>query len=866
MIGIFFQQQLDYIFFLYGLAFLLLGGACFLLVYFKDKKLPWLWLGLFGMAHGINEWADLIGFSLGTNYLLSIIKDTFLIFSFLFLVEFGRKVLFIFFKHPRRWIFIPFAIAAASGVVLAKDVGLNITTRYSLGFVGGLFSAFCIWQAGVKADIPSRRLFRILSISIGFYAFTQVIVPRAEFFPARLINQAVFLRFFSLPIQAIRCLLALFMAAWVWNYWTEIPISLDVKGLFEVKKKTLFSVVIVAISIAFAVAGWVVMQKLGKSFDKHEREGVLMDAGGLAMAINPERIKNLKGSSDDLASPDYRRIKEQIGLIHKAMPEYPYICLMGSRLGKVFFFFDSSFSGDGVNAVFPGKLFKEAPRELNKVFSAGKALIGGPFIDKRGTWLNGYAPVKDLTTGEVLAVLGVGIDWAVWNRHILGERFKVILIFGGIWIIFIGSFIIFQIYSTLGQKSAFSEKNFFLVIQSIGDGVIITNMGGKIFLLNLVAENLTGWQTHDALGRDFSEVFPGLNFGICDPVKKTTAEAIESARAKESVGESIFISRDGTKRLIAYNIALMHTEEGEIIGTVTVFRDITKHKKDELQLIENQQKLKMQAQELAVALKESVKSREILSSMLADNNQIREKLERNIEELKRSQYMLIQSEKMSSLGKLVSEIAHEVNNPLMIISGNAELSLILEPVNEEVKKNLKIILEECQVVKDIISRVLKFARPSKGKISEVDINQSIEAIANIIEHPFKLASVEIKRNYLEKLPLIAIDEQLMREVFMNLMCNAKDAMLKGGTITITTFLEGNSLGIDLQDTGFGMSKEVKQKIFDPFFTTKETGTGLGLSICYGIIKAHNGEIRVESELNKGTTFTVLLPLGGGRKA
>lgn len=223
-----------------------------------------------------------------------------------------------------------------------------------------------------------------------------------------------------------------------------------------------------------------------------------------------------------------------------------------------------------------------------------------------------------------------------------------------------------------------------------------------------------------------------------------------------------------------------------------------------------------------------------------------------------------ESSRLVQLGRLVSAMAHEVNNPLMIISGNAQLSLMEGTKEEEIKNNLKIIMEECLRAKNIIQRLLKFSRPSKGETKEVDINKSIEAVVGIVEHQFKLVNVEIKRNYPENLPLISIDEQQMQELFMNLINNAVEAMPDGGAITITTSLEGDFLRIDFKDSGSGMTEEVKKKVFEPFFTTKEKGTGLGLSVCYGIIKAHNGEIKFESELNKGTTVSVLLPLGGGK--
>jgi PAS domain S-box-containing protein len=217
-------------------------------------------------------------------------------------------------------------------------------------------------------------------------------------------------------------------------------------------------------------------------------------------------------------------------------------------------------------------------------------------------------------------------------------------------------------------------------------------------------------------------------------------------------------------------------------------------------------------------------------------------------------------QRLAQLGELVADMAHEVNNPLMIISGNAQLCLMEEILNDGVKNNLKIITEECQKAKSIIQRLLKFSRPSKGEFKETDINKSIETVVGILEHQFKLVGIEIKRNYVKEPHFMLADEQQIQEVFMNLLNNARDAMPKGGIIEISTNLEREFMKIDFKDTGCGMSEEVKKRLFEPFFTTKEKGTGLGLSVCYGIIKAHNGEIKFESTPGKVTTATILLPL------
>ncbi|MBU1086753.1 MAG: GHKL domain-containing protein, partial [Candidatus Omnitrophica bacterium] len=216
-------------------------------------------------------------------------------------------------------------------------------------------------------------------------------------------------------------------------------------------------------------------------------------------------------------------------------------------------------------------------------------------------------------------------------------------------------------------------------------------------------------------------------------------------------------------------------------------------------------------------------------------------------------------QRLAQLGTLVSHMAHEVNNPLMVISGRAQLSLMEEIESQEVKANLEIVMKECQRAKEIIQRLLRFSRPSKGELKPTDVNASIEELVGLIEHQFGLNNVRIKKDYASDLPLLLVDEKQIHEVFMNLLTNAQDAIGTEGTISIKTKKEGKFIKITFTDSGDGISKEVLDKIFDPFFTTKKKGTGLGLSICYSIIKAHNGNLSFESAPGRGTTAVIILP-------
>jgi two-component system NtrC family sensor kinase len=169
-------------------------------------------------------------------------------------------------------------------------------------------------------------------------------------------------------------------------------------------------------------------------------------------------------------------------------------------------------------------------------------------------------------------------------------------------------------------------------------------------------------------------------------------------------------------------------------------------------------------------------------------------------------------------------------------------------------------MEQCVRSSDIINRLLKFSKPSKGQIQAVNINESLEGLVEMLEHQYSVRNIRIAKNYAPGLPRVRIDEKEIQEVIMNLLHNAADAMAEGGTVTVATSCSPREIRIAVSDTGCGISRENMQKLFTPFFTTKDKGTGLGLSVCYGLIKAHKGELKCESQLGRGTTFTIVLPI------
>jgi len=233
---------------------------------------------------------------------------------------------------------------------------------------------------------------------------------------------------------------------------------------------------------------------------------------------------------------------------------------------------------------------------------------------------------------------------------------------------------------------------------------------------------------------------------------------------------------------------------------------------------------------------------------------------KDMTERKKLEYQIFQAEKLVALGQLAAGMAHEINNPLFVISGRVEM-LKQEKINSKVKENVLLIEAQTERIRKLVERILKFSRKAEPIFEPLFVNDVIEQVLPLIQYnKLPRAKVEIKKEFEGNMPRIKGDLHQLQEVFLNLLINAHQAMPEGGTIKIVTSNFKNLFAqIEITDTGIGIPSHNLKDIFMPFFSTKSEGTGLGLSICYNIIKNHNGTMEVESQVNKGSTFTIKLP-------
>jgi two-component system NtrC family sensor kinase len=245
------------------------------------------------------------------------------------------------------------------------------------------------------------------------------------------------------------------------------------------------------------------------------------------------------------------------------------------------------------------------------------------------------------------------------------------------------------------------------------------------------------------------------------------------------------------------------------------------------------------------------------------------RVQERTQELQQVQDQLIRAGKMAAIGELAAGVAHEINNPLTGVLTFS--SLMLKKVDESHpwKKDLENIVHQTTRCRNIVRGLLDFARQRKPDKKEWDIHTLLEQTLTLVEKQAPFQNVKIAKEFKTDIPMLFVDGDQIQQVFMNIVLNAADAMGgNGGTLTIKTDLMDGMARVSFTDTGCGMSKEHLSKLFAPFFTTKETGrgTGLGLAISYGIVQSHNGDIEVESEVGKGSTFRVKLPVESGKEA
>lgn len=350
------------------------------------------------------------------------------------------------------------------------------------------------------------------------------------------------------------------------------------------------------------------------------------------------------------------------------------------------------------------------------------------------------------------------------------------------------------------------------IISCSPNAIMAMDMKGVIRLWNQGAEDIFGYKSSQVIGKmSIQEIF---SVKVAKKVTEMLRDEKFGGRGKLNSYPLNFNKENG--ELVEGNLsaAILYDEKGAELATVGLFVD----------------------------LKERLQTERDLSA---------------------ARQHLLQSEKLAAMGRLTSQIAHELNNPLFGIMNTLELMKTeISPDNKR-RRLLDMSLSEIERLAEMLKKMLSFSKPDQEKRQRININVIIDELMLLYEKRFRESSIKVRLDLLEDPGEIMASRDQLRQVFINLFSNAMYAMPDGGTLEIATSVSSGKLHIIVSDTGTGISPVHIKKIFDSFFTTKTEsvqGVGLGLSVCYGFIKDHDGDILVESEEGKWTKFTILLPL------
>ena len=340
------------------------------------------------------------------------------------------------------------------------------------------------------------------------------------------------------------------------------------------------------------------------------------------------------------------------------------------------------------------------------------------------------------------------------------------------------------------------------LLESMDSGILVLDLDGKVVRWNRSLETLYGQERDDVLGCSLDEIFP-----------QSFLEALRGSLVLGRAGEDEIAhiyklhlpTADGRALMVNVSVAPFQLGSGERQGTILILDDVT----------------------------------------------ARMRLEEQLQH----------TEKMASIGILAAGVAHEVNTPLTGISSYTQMLRQQVSAGDPKAPLLEKIEKQTFRAAKIINNLLNFSRSSSAEVESLDVSKLVVDVLSLLEHQLEAARIKLRKELSADLPPVRGSADRLQQVFFNLILNARDAMPRGGWLTILTRAEEDTVIVEVRDTGEGIRKEDIKRIYDPFFTTKGTGrgTGLGLSVSYGIVQEHGGAIFVESAPGKGTTFLVTLP-------
>jgi len=912
-----FVEQIDFIYFFYGASFFLLGVVC--LVLFRpstDKmSLPWIWLGLFGIVHGLNEWLDMVAVCLFDAPTFRFVRLIILFLSFVFLVEFARA------GSERlhgmrcpRWLY-GVVLPVISLGILGGTQSAQVIVRYTLGLGGALASAILLGvyaRRQVPAS-PASVALRAAAVFLFLYALaTGCVVPPAGFLPARVFNTDVFLSITGVPIAFFRGLLAFCLTASIafFGIWRSLGTVLFVRrqrrraGLF-------FLIAVAALAVFFFSVYHVILfysqrtrldEMRARRFKTQLFAQVVETTvdrlrGIEALARNPQIVQALASpalSSDALALIDERLDRYRTALLAD-------VCYLMDRSGRTM----ASSNRESAKS-FVGKNYSFRPY-FQKALQGASAvyLAKGVTSGERGFYVSFPVVRPDDPDAFVL-----GVVVAKGRLDDLSLQFRscpYVFLLSPQGVIFVSSrpdwvFRTIRPLSETQKETLRSSMQFgagpwevagFDDFDEIEQTLMIRDQ--RYSFVRVPVPGLPGWSllfveasTQVPMAR-FAIILVFIGFFLIvsisvalifrfwmDAVQISSSELLYEGLV-EGIKDGIELY-DASGQCLSVNssgLEIMGRSRQEVLGS-TLLAGWPPESREKLsrvlaEVTRTGSPQGFEAQIPQAGGGEKVRAATIIPLRVAGLTPFFIVHSRDVTSERHSQQQLVQRSRMSTVGALATGVAHEFNNVLEVIQGRAELA--------EASPDVKVKTQALQAIIDIARRgswvaktLLDFSGSRADKRNLVDLKDVVKQVLLLLDAMLKEQGIEVITR-MQEAPRVPCNAAQMSQVLSNIIVNARDAMRclpeRKLTITLDGDLKAKSVRVCVADTGSGIRVDLRDKIFDPFVTSKgilgggddrAPGMGLGLFVAYGIVKQHNGEITFKSREGKGSVFCVSLPI------